>query len=267
MAVLFDHKLFTYLRSQQGFLEEADPIKQKQLLATWKKQLEPHWKCSLGEDHILNHRRLRLKLMLKAEDGYSACMDGYESYSEYSNNDCLKLFFMDRTLKIYRSYEETIPIASPDVLIRLKPMALERYLKWNRGCLKRQKLLEFKTSAIQNTIRLLAQELQFDYHLSTMKTKLVLLVKLDERTALSIDIPLSRFQSVLSKLKAAITAIRSLREQGLHFKMLMVSEAQRWTPYVRTGTDPAQLKLRAELTDEEDDEDYEDDEDDEEDDD
>lgn len=254
MSILFDHKLLKSLRTRQAPLEETDPTRQKQLLETWMRQLEPHWKCVLEEAHVRNPRRFVLKLMLKAEDGYSMSMDGYGGYSVYSEHDCLTLVFVDGVLKVQRSYNELIPIASPDVLIQLKPLALERYLTWKRERLKRQKLLEFKTSAIQNSVRLLAQELQFDYHLSTMRTKLVLQVKLDERTALKVDIPLNRFQLVLSNLKAAITSIRSLHEQGLRFKMLMVYEGQRWTPYVRTGTDPTQLKLSAELADEAEDE-------------
>lgn len=250
MSSLFDDKLLKCLRTEQAPLEEADPTKQKLLLETWKTLLEPHWKCSLEVCYTYNTRSLALKLMLSAEEGYSTRMHGRSRYGGYSGDDQLTVLFKNGKLGVQHSYYEPIPLASPDALIQLKPKALERYLTWKREWLKRKKLLEFKTSAIQNTVRVLAQELQFDYQLSTLQTKLVLLVRLDERNGLNIDIPLKSFQSVLSNLKAAITAIRSLYEQGLRFKMVMVSDDQHWTPYVRTGADSKGLKLSTELPNE-----------------
>jgi len=87
---------------------------------------------------------------------------------------------------------------------------------------KRQKVREFKTQAIIAQVKQIAAEDQFEFFTENDRVKLKLSVLLDKNKIIEINIPFSRFQEVLPKLRSIITSLREVYQQGVQFKMKQI---------------------------------------------
>lgn len=79
---------------------------------------------------------------------------------------------------------------------------------------RRTKVRKLKERAIETQIAALAGRLRFSYALRIMATKVVLVVRFDEKVALHVDIPFRRAQPVIDQLEKLITVSRDVYVSG-----------------------------------------------------
>ena len=87
---------------------------------------------------------------------------------------------------------------------------------------RRQKVREFKAQAIIAQVKQIAVEDQFEFFTENDRVKLKLSVLLDKNKIIEINIPFSRFQEVLPKLRSIIASLREVYQQGVQFKMKQI---------------------------------------------
>lgn len=87
---------------------------------------------------------------------------------------------------------------------------------------KRQKVREFKAQAIIAQVKQIATEDQFEFFTENDRVKLKLSVLLDKNKIIEINIPFSRFQEVLPRLRSIIASLREVYQQGVQFKMKQI---------------------------------------------
>lgn len=102
-----------------------------------------------------------------------------------------------------------------DLIDRLRKKMLEKLAREQ----KQKKLKDLKTRSIEAQVEILAARLHFAYRLERKHTKVVLVVELDARQSLYVDIPLGKLQDTLDRLEPLIGQVRELYGEGLRFKI------------------------------------------------
>jgi hypothetical protein len=82
---------------------------------------------------------------------------------------------------------------------------------------KRDKLRKLKERAIATYVEALAARMGFSYALENMHNKVKLVVKLEGRNGLHLDIPHGRFQQAIDEMPPIIEAVQELYARGARF--------------------------------------------------
>ncbi len=148
-------------------------------------------------------------------------VDAKQSRGSYWDSMRLQVHFKDNSPVITADYSHhgQIPFVHIDqiwdLIDRLRKKMLEKLAREQ----KQKKLKDLKTRSIEAQIEILAARLQFAYRLERKHTKVVLVVKLDARQSLFVDIPLGKLQETLNRLESLIGQVRDLYAEGLRFKI------------------------------------------------
>ncbi|MEL6108446.1 MAG: hypothetical protein AAFU85_20660 [Planctomycetota bacterium] len=139
-------------------------------------------------------------------------------------SDELRLEFDDEARLVLQSYKYRSPqhsalVSDADEIKSFVRHVRERYAKRHAGAKKREKVREFKSQAIIAQVRKLAKEEQFDFATTNDTQKLKLFVKLSKQHLIEIDVPFTRFEKALPKLRDTIQSLRELYAEGLRFKI------------------------------------------------
>ena len=84
---------------------------------------------------------------------------------------------------------------------------------------KQQKLRDLKAQAIIAQVKNLAKEESFDFYTQTDSVKLKLYIKLSDTQAIEMQIPFSKFQTLLPNIRTAVQALRTVHQAGIRFKI------------------------------------------------
>lgn len=144
--------------------------------------------------------------------------DGWGNYHNFG------LFLNDRQeLMLGHAYIEDAMVSSMaeiEAFIAVCQARLDRQVALAN---KRQKVREFKVQAIIAQVKQIAVEDQFEFFTENDMVKLKLSVRIDENQVIQINIPFNRFQEVLSKLRSIIASVREVYQQGVYFKIKLIS--------------------------------------------
>ena len=156
-------------------------------------------------------------------------------------SDELRLEFDDEARLVLQSYKARSPQHSALVsdLEEVKTFVQhvrQRYAKRHAGAKKREKVREFKSQAIIAQVKKLAKEEQFDFATTNDTKKLKLFVKLSKQHLIEIDVPFTRFEKVLPKLRTTIQSLRELYDEGLRFKIAPVGHLPWNTQWIEHET-------------------------------
>jgi hypothetical protein len=144
-----------------------------------------------------------------------------QSRGSYWDSMQLQVQFKDNEAIIVPSYSYQLQLPFVnieqiwDLVDRLRKKMLEKLAREQ----KQKKLKELKTRSIEAQIEILAARLQFAYRLERKHTKVVLVVQLDGRQSLYVDIPLGKLQDTLDRLESLIGQVNDLYGEGLRFKI------------------------------------------------
>ena len=139
-------------------------------------------------------------------------------------SDELRLEFDDEARLVLQSYKSRSPqhsalVSDLDEIKSFVRNVQQRYAKRHAGEKKREKVRAFKSQAIIAQVKKLAKEEQFDFATTNDTKKLKLFVKLSKQHLIEIDVPFTRFEKVLPKLRDTIQSLRELYAEGLRFKI------------------------------------------------
>lgn len=148
-------------------------------------------------------------------------VDGKQSRGSYWDSMRLQIEFKDNSPIITAGYTHHIHVPFIhidqiwDLIDRLRKKMIEKLAREQ----KQKKLKDLKTRSIEAQVEMLAARLQFAYRFERKHTKVVLVVELDARQSLFVDIPLGKLQETLDRLESLIGQVRELYGEGLRFKI------------------------------------------------
>ncbi|MEO1525073.1 MAG: hypothetical protein AAFX06_06535 [Planctomycetota bacterium] len=159
----------------------------------------------------------------------------------YWRSDELRLEFDDEARLVLQTYKQRNPehsglVSSLDELKSFVRHVRERYAKRHANAKKREKVREFKSQAIIAQVKKLAREEQFDFATKTDTQKLKLFVKLSKHHLIEIDVPFTRFEKALPKLRDTIQSLRELYAEGLRFKIAPIGHLPWDTQWIEHGS-------------------------------
>jgi hypothetical protein len=150
----------------------------------------------------------------------------YGTSSYWRENKFTLYFDKDELTLKTGSFRE--PVSDTEHLIRFLEAVKKKYRERENRALKRKKLLNLKSKAIESRVRTLAEEMKFDYFLDKYyQNKVKLTIRLDDLDGIEIDIPYNRFQEVLDGVGKTVQNIAELYEKGLKFKVKPV-RSHKW---------------------------------------
>ncbi len=143
----------------------------------------------------------------------------------------IDVFFEDDVLQLQLGYNGHFPVSNLAQVTLILEAVKEAMREEKERELKKDKVRSLLSRSIESKVKLLAQELKFDYHLDSMKTKLKLSVRINAQYGIVVDIPYAKFQEVLSGLRTLIQTIFELYGQGIRFKVTGIQDIRYWTSY------------------------------------
>jgi len=200
-------------RPDEPPFQVADPSKQRELLADWSEQISRAYAHCTPRISPPLEGILRLSIYVRVDAPAARYHD--------TNYILLDLQFVDHVLCYWGGSPRDIkvPISGIDHVFRLIDGAKKRLLELRANEQKQKKVKELKTRAIETQVEGLAQRLQFAYRLKRMHTKVVLIVQLDKRQSLFVDIPLGKIQQSIDRIEPLVRHVRELYDEGLRFKI------------------------------------------------
>lgn len=145
--------------------------------------------------------------------------DPHDRYALWRQNFRLMVDMADKL--VIRHSGRTAFISDLEELISFIDTCQDRLDRQNAKKNKRQKVRDLKKQAIIAQIKKIAKEDKFDFCTDTDTVKLKLYIRLskEDREAIRLDIPFSKFQAVLPQLRQSIQSLRDLYHSGIKFKL------------------------------------------------
>jgi hypothetical protein len=146
-------------------------------------------------------------------------ISGLSGYGSYRYREDLHVFFTGDVLQIASGYgrAEHGPLGGLPHLRRVVAGIRERLHTRLKREQKREKLKKLKERAIATHVEALAARMGLSYALENMHNKVKLIVKLDERNGLFLDIPHGRFQQAIDEMPPIIEAVQEIYARGVRF--------------------------------------------------
>jgi hypothetical protein len=120
------------------------------------------------------------------------------------------------------------PLSGVEELGRLVSRLRDRLLAEHAEEQKRVKIQSLKERAVKTQVAALAERMRFSYAFKAMATKMKLVVRLDPKVALYVDIPHKSAQPVIDKLEDLITVAREVYLSGGGARFKVTNIAGRW---------------------------------------
>lgn len=93
---------------------------------------------------------------------------------------------------------------------------------------KREKIKTLKRQAIVAQLRQIAQEERFAFYVETTALLIRVGVRLDDNNQLVIAIPFGEFESILPRVREAVTSLRALHQHKIRFKTTLIGYRKEW---------------------------------------
>lgn len=146
---------------------------------------------------------------------------GDEEFRYYWHDSFIVKFNPDNILIIERHYDHdnSVKVYQVEQIDSFIEELKDRYDKQKMLRLKKQKINTLKQQAIIAKVKEFAKEDQFDFRTQGYGTKLKLMIRIEERQVVEIDVPYKEFQEVLKEVRSIVQSIRELQKSGLTFRL------------------------------------------------
>ena len=194
------------------FMSLPTGVKLSSFLKTIKDELQPSLPSSVSINIVQD---MELQIHYNYAKSFSKFYHS-KSYHDFS----IKLN-ANKEVVFSQSYRSTCyPYSSTSEILELVNTLQEIYEGRKKDQLKKDKVISLKRQSIESRVKVLSEELNFEYTISThFLNKVKVHIKLDRNLILEVDIPHSKFQEILGQLKEMILSARGILEKGASFKL------------------------------------------------